>query len=295
MSVPYFLDPVAPSRGARWLNRWLPSRRLRTDPLQGLTVEGRYAPVSIANWKLIPSMARTILAGRVFRPLSFTADRRLTVVVPYRDREQHLAQLLPVLTAALRAQGAHGRIVVVEQDAGQAFNRGRLLNIGMQLTADTSDYYCLHDVDALPVVANYACPSQPLRLVTKLVATHGAARERTCHYFSGAVSIRKDQAFAANGFSNEYWGWGKEDDDFFFRLLLAGYLCYFDGEGTFRDLPNPEHQGAPRRSFVRQNRQRRSRLLRGLSDPADDGLSTVRYEVLEHIERADHERIRVRW
>ena len=53
------------------------------------------------------------------------------------------------------------------------------------------------------------------------------------------MSIRKDQAFAANGFSNHYWGWGKEDDDFFFRLLLAGYLCYFDAEGMFRDLPNP--------------------------------------------------------
>ena len=78
MSVPYFLVPVEPSRGPRWLNRWWPSIRLRTDPLQQLRVEGRYAPVSIANWKLIPGMARTLLAGRVFRPLTFAADRRLT-------------------------------------------------------------------------------------------------------------------------------------------------------------------------------------------------------------------------
>lgn len=295
MSVPYFLDPVAPSRGPRWLNRWLPSKRLRTDPLQGLSVEGRYSPVSIANWKLIPGMARTLLAGRVFRPLSFTAERRLTVLVPYRDREQHLAQLVPALTAALRAQGVRRRIVVVEQEAGQPFNRGRLLNIGMQLTADATDYYCLHDVDAVPIVANYACPSQPVRLVTQLVGVQGEARARHCHYFSGAVSIRKDQAFAANGFSNDYWGWGKEDDDFFFRLLLAGYLCYFDAAGTFRDLPNPARQGSPSPAQLRQNRQRRSLLLRGLTDPADDGLSTVRYQVIEHAEHADYEKIRVRW
>ena len=32
-----------------------------------LRVEGRYAPVSIANWKLIPGMARRLLAGRVSR------------------------------------------------------------------------------------------------------------------------------------------------------------------------------------------------------------------------------------
>ena len=109
------------------------------------------------------------------------------------------------------------------------------------------------------------------------------------------MSIRKDQAFAANGFSNDYWGWGKEDDDFFFRLLLAGYLCYFDGEGTFRDLPNPARQGPPSPAQLRQNRQRRSLLLRGLADPADDGLSTVRYQVIEHAEHADYEKIRVRW
>jgi hypothetical protein len=295
LSVPYFLDPVAPSRGPRWFNRWLPSKRLRTDPLQGLSVEGRYAPVSIANWKLISSVARTLLAGRVFRPLSFTADRRLTVVVPFRDRDEHLAQLVPALSVMLREQGVRRRIVVVEQEAGQPFNRGRLLNIGMQLTADATDYYCLHDVDAVPVVANYACPSQPLRLVTRLLGSDGDPRQRNGHYFSGAVSIRKDQAFAANGFSNNYWGWGKEDDDFFFRLLLAGYLCYFDVEGTFRDLPNPPSQGAPLPSCVKQNRQRRSLLLRGLVDPADDGLSTVRYQVLEHVEHSDYEKIRVRW
>lgn len=295
LSVPYSSEPLASSRGARWLNRWLPSRRLRTDPLQGVSIEGRYAPVSIANWKLIPSMAQRILAQRVFQPLSFTADARLSVIIPYRDREQHLAQLLPVLTAGLREQGLRYRIVVVEQDAGQPFNRGRLLNIGMQLTAEAADYYCLHDVDAVPVVANYACPSQPLRLVNHIVDGDGNAGQRTRYYFSGAVSIRKEQAFAANGFSNDYSGWGKEDDDFFFRLLLAGYLCYFDVEGTFRDLPNPKAQGAPRRSVVKHNRRRRSLLLRGLADPADDGLSTLRYEVLERTGHAGYEKVRVQW
>jgi hypothetical protein len=46
---------------------------------------------------------------------------------------------------------------------------------------------------------------------------------------------------------------------------------------------------------VKQNRQRRSLLLRGLVDPAEDGLSTVQYQVLEHVEHADYEKIRVRW
>lgn len=287
----------------RWLNRLWPSTRLGHDPLSDWCVQGRYVPVSIANWKLTPMMRHRILECRVAQPLSFTSTQRLTIVIPFRDRETHLRQLLPILTPMLREQGIRYRIIVVEQERGQLFNRGRLINAGIHFTADASDYYCLHDVDALPLLANYACPSQPLRLV-RWIADHRAEllpdSQRSKHYFSGAVSVRKEQVFAANGYSNEYWGWGGEDDDFFFRLLLRGMLCYYDTQGRFLDLPNPAHQQARRDARTlpphwKRNRRRRSRLVRGLLDPAQDGLSTLRYEVIDHRGHGDHERLRVRW
>jgi hypothetical protein len=291
--------PAALTGMQRWLNSWWPSVRLRRDPLADWRVEGRYAAVSIANWKLTPRMARLLLARRVAQALTFSADQRLTVVIPFRDRDQHLRQLLPVLTATLDAQRIQHRVLVVEQEAGGLFNRGRLLNVGIHYAAEASDYYCLHDVDAVPVVANYQCPSQPLRLVNTIRGPEGESR-RTSYYFSGAVSIRKDQVFVANGFSNEYWGWGKEDDDFFFRLLLAGYLCFYDTQGTFYDLPNPKQQQVVRKSsetppHVRRNRQRRSRLLRGLISPLEDGLNTLRYEVFDRFDGGSYEKIGVRW
>ena len=76
--------------GPRWLNKWLPSRRLRSDPLHDWRVQERYAPVSISNWKLIPTVARDLLAQRVPRTLSFSAERRLTVIIPFRAREEPL-------------------------------------------------------------------------------------------------------------------------------------------------------------------------------------------------------------
>ena len=331
---PARIEPLTPAQ--RWFNRFCPSVRLRRDPLSDWRVEGRYAPVSIANWKLTPMMRRALLARRAAQPLAFADDQRLTIVIPFRDREAHLRELLPPLTAVLSRQQVRFRILVVEQLPEGLFNRGKLLNIGMQHAKDVSDYYCLHDVDAVPVLANYACPSQPLRLVSTIVhapadrpahamvqsspaaigraASHDAPRvdpsnrhahvvasaARADYYFSGAISIRKEQAYAANGYSNEYWGWGKEDDDFFFRLLLAGYLCYYDTQGVFHDLPNPAHQQVERNSrttppHVGRNRRRRSLLVRGLIDPRAEGLSSLRYELLEHHDRGDHERILVRW
>ena len=290
---------VTLSAAKRWLYSWWPSRRLGVDPQHGLKVDGRYVPVSIANWKLITPVARDLLGRRSLQPLTFDNGKRLTVVIPYRDRESHLAQLLPVLQNHLRSTAIEHRILVVEQVNPGLFNRGRLLNIGVHFAATDSDYFCLHDVDAIPLHANYRCPSQPLRLVNRIITAHGE-QERERHYFSGAISIRKEQIFAANGFSNEYWGWGKEDDDFFFRLLMAGFLCYFDLEGGFQDLPNPPPQQNHRsenavQRLVAANRKRRSRLLRGLDDPAADGLSSLRYEVLEHSAGGDFETIRVSW
>ncbi len=131
-------------------------------------------------------------------------------------------------------------MLVVEQEAGGLFNRGKLINVGMHHAGRRADYYCLHDVDAVPVVANYHCPSQPLRLVNRILGADGETQSHATTIFPARSSMRKEQAFAANGYSNEYWGWGKEDDDFFFRLLLAGCLCFYDTQGTFHDLPNPK-------------------------------------------------------
>jgi hypothetical protein len=291
--------PIALTGFSRWLNSWWPSARLRRDPLSELRVAGRYAPVSIANWKLTPRMRRWLLKQRVAQPLTFAPDRRLTIVIPFRDRDEHLRQLMPVLTAMLNEQRIRHRVLIVEQEPGDLFNRGRLINVGIHHAADASDYYCLHDVDAVPVVANYQCPSQPLRLVNTIRGAGGETR-RTDYYFSGAVSVRKEQVFAANGYSNEYRGWGKEDDDFFFRLLLAGYLCFYDTQGEFRDLPNPKQQQVVRKSpatppHVKVNRDRRSRLLRGLASPQEDGLNTLLYEVIDRSGSGVFEHIRVRW
>jgi hypothetical protein len=160
LAIEYAFDPSELTRNWRWLREWWPSTRIAVDPLREFRVEGRYAPVSIANWKLIPPVARGLLARRRATPLTFVNDRRLTVVIPFRDRQEHLDQLLPHLTATLRDQRLSYSILVVEQLNEGAFNRGKLLNAGIHFAKDTTDYYCLHDVDAVPLNANYRCPSQ---------------------------------------------------------------------------------------------------------------------------------------
>jgi N-terminal region of glycosyl transferase group 7/N-terminal domain of galactosyltransferase len=263
----------------RWLARWWPSFVVESDPLAGRLVDERYTPIPLKGWKLIPPIQRRLSAQRRTASLSFSVVARLTVIIPVRDREPHLARLLPRLRSKLDEQGIRYRLLVVEQSAGAPFNKGVLLNAGFRAAADGCDYVCLHDVDALPLEANYLCPSEPLRLVTNLVGSrHGAARDP--RYFGGAITLRREHFQEANGFSNEYWGWGKEDDDFLFRLWFSGRVCWSDQRGTFEDLPNPAQQQVRftklrKPKTLRANRRRRSRFMRGLLDYRADGLDSL--------------------
>ena len=37
------------------------------------------------------------------------------------------------------------------------------------------------------------------------------------------ILFSKEQVEKTNGYSNDYWDWGMEDDDLFWRCVLEGY------------------------------------------------------------------------
>ena len=53
------------------------------------------------------------------------------------------------------------------------------------------------------------------------------------NYAGGVIAVNHENIFRVNGYSNVYWGWGNEDDDFSARfvdligVLYAGYVCYY--------------------------------------------------------------------
>jgi hypothetical protein len=142
---------------------------------------------------------------------------RLGIIVPYRDRRQHLDIFIPRMREFFRANPEIDyRILVVEQSAGLPFNRGAIKNIGYLYLAASVDYVCFHDVDLLPISADYRRGNNPA-----MVALYGLERsvEFLKQLFGGVVILEKDHFEQANGFSNKYWGWGFEDVDLRERLL----------------------------------------------------------------------------
>ncbi len=178
--------------------------------------------------------------------------------------------------------GWQNEIFVVEQAAGSKFNRGALLNAGVNLFAEQQDTVILHDVDLLPhktLKRLYEEPCKPLEAVHcgRLWTT----KYTFPNFLGGVLKIKVSDFYAANGFPNECWGWGGEDDVLRNRLLKAGITIanpYTDAkDGLYTELPH-EHQG----NSTSTKNMTRWEDVEYFSINTDDGVNTVehKYEAL---------------
>lgn len=147
---------------------------------------------------------------------------KVCIVVPFRNREEHLKIFVPAMTEFLKKEGTEGSIFVVEQADDKPFNRAKLLNIGFHYVERNFpgeySHYCFHDVDLVPEESDYTFCETP---------THLSARAQQFGYklpynelFGGVTVFNRESFLKINGYSNEYWGWGGEDDDVYKRCKI---------------------------------------------------------------------------
>ena len=109
-------------------------------------------------------------------------------------------------------------IFIIEQSDDKPFNRGKLLNVGYKYAIESGcDYFVFHDVDMLPEDVDYSYSDKPLHLATHL--QEHDYETTFFDYFGGVTMFNKEDFETINGFSNEYWGWGFEDDDLLIRCI----------------------------------------------------------------------------
>jgi hypothetical protein len=163
---------------------------------------------------------------------------KLGVCVPYRDRELHLNEFVPKVGKYLKDRNIDFQMYFCHQVDDKLFNRGATKNIAAKHAFEEGcDYIVWHDIDMIPEDgADYTYPEDnPRHIATKISQMDYGLKYH--EYFGGAVLFTKKQAEATNGYSNEYWDWGMEDDDLFWRCHMEGMTndTYLDkGERTQR-------------------------------------------------------------
>lgn len=183
---------------------------------------------------------------------------KLGVCVPYRNRQAHLEEFVPKVADYLRMQGIDDFCMYFgHQCDDKLFNRGMTKNVAAKFAfEDGCDYIVWHDIDMIPEIgggADYSCPGdKPVHIATNISQMDYDLKY--FEYFGGAVLFTKDQVEKTNGYSNEYWDWGMEDDDLFWRCYLEGLLnveeyCTIAGQGYAHFNGNNSAIELPRATF----------------------------------------------
>ncbi|KAK3097648.1 hypothetical protein FSP39_011724 [Pinctada imbricata] len=153
---------------------------------------------------------------------NWTKTGRVAIIIPFRDRHRHLVILLERLHKLLDTQKLNFNIFVAEQTGTSIFNKGRLMNAGFLEAAKSFPFECVifHDVDLIPENDRvpYSCAGQPTHLSVAIDEMDYKLKYDLL--VGGVLNMRREHFVLVNGYSNQYWGWGAEDDDMAYRKNL---------------------------------------------------------------------------
>ena len=257
--------------------------------------------VPIHSLRLIPKIRKKLNEFRKERILvEKRTNKKLAIFIPYRNRAEHLKLFIPKIHVFLKKQKINYEIFVIEQKDIGFWNKGALFNIGVQKYGKNFDYYCFHDIDLIPIKADYAYFSHPIRLISKYSEQKKETYKKLAqgeynHHFGGVVSLPKKIFKKVNGFSNLYLHYGNEDDDFLLRLLLQGYIPIKDLSGYYLNLPHHKSkiitpsgkisknvfEKWKLKTRFKKNKKHFSMIKRGVKPSDSEGLNNVQYQLLE--------------
>ncbi|XP_040186792.1 beta-1,4-galactosyltransferase 5 [Rana temporaria] len=215
-----------------------------------------------------------IKLGGHWKPRDCVPRWKVAILIPFRNRHEHLPVLFRHLIPMLQRQRLQFAFYVIEQTGNQPFNRAMLFNIGFIEAMKDLDWDCLifHDVDHVPENDRnyYGCQNMPRHFAAKLDKYMYLLPYK--EFFGGVSGLTVEQFQNINGFPNAFWGWGGEDDDLWNRVQYAGYnVTRPEGDiGKYKSIPH-HHRGEVqflgRYTLLRRSKERQN----------IDGLNNLKY------------------
>lgn len=152
-----------------------------------------------------------------------TIVKNVAIIFPYRDqviqnRSEHLRKTLEYYK---NLNLPNIDFYIIEQGNDKKFNRGVLLNAGHDLIKKSGKNYSNeihHDIDVQP----------DSTLIKYFYSDNVIACKRAFYQnFFGTLSVMPINIMdKVNGYSNNFWGWGVEDDNLSSRLKHHGVPVY---------------------------------------------------------------------
>jgi len=257
----------------------LPNTTLAPCPLIPDHLVGRLKVLlDVREWEEMENDLTHISSGGEYYPSDCQAKDNVAIIVPYRARESQLRVFLNYLHPVLSRQNIHYRVFVISQEDQLTFNRAMLFNVGFKEASQLSAWDCFifHDVDLLPEDDRnlYTCPASPRHM--SVAVDKFKYRLPYKDIFGGVSALSTKHFELVNGFSNQYWGWGGEDDDMSSRvrdnkLKISRYKPEIARYTMIKHTGEDDNKPNPKRFQMLKDSQRFQKT---------DGLNNLKYNLL---------------
>jgi len=164
--------------------------------------------------------------------------KRIAYITIFRDkgdgeRERERKLFIKIMSQIVKPYGNFDIYIIEQSQDGEPFNIGKLKNIGYDIASKKNKYshYIMGDIDMLP---NYElmpylvkCPKEYISLGIR--GTRYERKNKSLNIqFAGALLNMNPSFFKKiNGYPNNFWGWGGEDNALLNRSLSVGH-SYID-------------------------------------------------------------------
>lgn len=178
---------------------------------------------------------------------------RVAMIVPHRNRIEHLQELLTRLKA-FDLKGNVLDIYVIDQNNSDKFNRGLLLNIGFYLASKMKyDRYLFHDVDSYPDEVLFPQYFQYLDDTVHFAAPELGYKYKYEDFLGGVEGFTEQDYNTINGYPNNFLGWGGEDDALYDRLAAERITVYRPTKGKYILADHEQAKGDEKNQLKYEN------------------------------------------
>ena len=213
---------------------------------------------------------------------------RIAIIIPFREhidsniRFKQLKKFVIHLHHFFKQKNVKYTFFVIKQNSyKQRFNRGLLLNIGFDI-AKKYQIIVTHDVDMLPddyLLQYYLhIPKHPVH-----IAYPGSSVKYGYPTYIGGINIyNRDHFKKINGFPNDFWGWGGEDDAIYDRLAINNMSVIRPDKGSIKELPHQSMKGL--KEFT--NLKKWENRIDNIKNWKRNGLTNLKYTITKHNKKA---------
>lgn len=166
----------------------------------------------------------------------------IAIITIYRNnqqntRQRHKEQFLKDISF-LKKYG-HLDVYLIEQSQDNCkFNIGKLKNIGFQKATESKkkyDFYIFTDADIIPDKKLAPYYFKPVKGISCL-ATNGTRYSSSKCFMGSCIGFDFNSYQQINGYPNNFWGWGGEDEAILIRCNLNNIKIFVPKRGSIIDL-----------------------------------------------------------